>query len=164
MEMGEDLNSVSILLRREIEALIAVPLIKAFAEEFGRDKTMNAALKVIRNLAHEAGKALAAFAGGNKMEDLAKGMSLFSQGGALEMEIQETGPTRISMNVTRCQYAEMYKKHGMEEFGCLLSCGRDFALVEGFNAKINLTRTQTIMEGADYCDFRFTIEDNISSP
>ena len=161
--MSEDINSVSILVRREIEALITVPLIKAFSEELGRDKAVEAARNVIRNLAHEAGKALAAFVGGNKMEDLVKGMSLFSQGGALEMEILESGPTRMSMNVTRCQYAEMYKKQGMEEYGLLLSCGRDFALIEGFNPKINLTRTKTIMEGADYCDFRYTMKDSINS-
>jgi hypothetical protein len=158
--MGEDTNSVSILVRREIEALIAVPLIQAFSEEFGGDKALETARKVIRNLAHEAGKGLAALVGGNQMEDLAKAMSLFSQGGALEMDIVERDPARLLMNVTRCQYAEMYKENGIEEFGCLLSCSRDFALVEGFNPKINLTRTQTIMEGANYCDFRFTMSNS----
>jgi predicted hydrocarbon binding protein len=28
-------------------------------------------------------------------------------------------------------------------------------MVEAFNPEIKLTRTQTIMEGADYCDFVF---------
>jgi hypothetical protein len=31
-------------------------------------------------------------------------------------------------------------------------------MVEGFNPKIKLERTQTIMEGADHCDFRYTLE------
>lgn len=29
------------------------------------------------------------------------------------------------------------------------------SMIEGFNPKITLTRTQTIMEGATHCDFRF---------
>jgi N-methylhydantoinase A len=32
---------------------------------------------------------------------------------------------------------------------------RDFALIEGFNPDIQLTRTQTLMEGAPFCDFQF---------
>ena len=35
--MSDDINSVAILVRREIEALLAVPLIEGFIEEFGRD-------------------------------------------------------------------------------------------------------------------------------
>jgi hypothetical protein len=36
------------------------------------------------------------------------------------------------------------------------SCARDFALINGFNEKISLRRTQTIMDGADHCDFCYT--------
>lgn len=156
--MSDDIHSVDNLVRREIEALLAVPLLNSFIEEFGRVKTLDIVAKVIRDLALESGRLLATVAGGNSMESLAKGMPLFSRGGALEIDVLEAGPTKISMNVTKCRYAEMYKKHGMEEFGYLLSCGRDFALVEGFNPKIKLTRTRTIMEGAEYCGFRFTME------
>ena len=156
--MSDAVNRIPILVRREIEALLAVPLIEGFIEEFGRERTLDIAGKVIRDLALESGRLLARISGGNSMEDLAKGIPLFSQGGAQEVDVLEAGPTKISMNVTKCRYAEMYKEHGMEEFGYLLSCGRDFALIEGFNPEIKLTRTQTIMEGADYCDFRFTTE------
>jgi hypothetical protein len=62
------------------------------------------------------------------------------------------------MNTTRCRYAEMYRELGMPKLGFTLSCARDFALVEGFNPRIELRRTQTIMEGADHCDFRFTLQ------
>ncbi|MBW2409434.1 MAG: L-2-amino-thiazoline-4-carboxylic acid hydrolase [Deltaproteobacteria bacterium] len=44
------------------------------------------------------------------------------------------------------------------ELGTILSCSRDFALIKGFNPKINLKRTQTIMEGASYCDFSYTFK------
>jgi hypothetical protein len=70
--MGDDINSVGILVRREIEALLAVPLIGGFMEEFGREKALDIARKVIRDLALESGKLLATFSGGNKMENLAE--------------------------------------------------------------------------------------------
>jgi hypothetical protein len=55
------------------------------------------------------------------------------------------------------RYAEMYRALGVPELGALLSCNRDFALGEGFNPEMTLTRTQTIMEGAPFCDFRYKV-------
>jgi hypothetical protein len=158
-EQGDpmDINSVPIIIRREIEALIAAPLIKAFMEEFGRERTFEATRKVLKSLARESGKALTGVAGGNSLEHFQKIVPLFGQGGALEVEILETGSEKSAFNITRCKYAEMYKAHGLEELGYLLSCGRDHALIEGFNPDIKFTRTQTIMEGADHCDFRLAL-------
>jgi len=48
----------------------------------------------------------------------------------------------------------MYQRLGLEEFGLLFSCSRDFAFIGGFNRNLKLKRSQTIMEGARYCDFR----------
>ena len=45
---------------------------------------------------------------------------------------------------------------GIPELGAVLSCNRDAALIEGFNPSVTLVRTQTIMEGAPCCDFRYT--------
>ncbi len=156
----QDISSVSVLVRREIEALIAVPLIKAYVEEMGEERALQVARRVIKSLAMESGKMLSLIAGGNSMEHLSKMLPMFSMGGALEFQIVETTPARAAIDVTRCRYAEMYKEHGLEKFGYLLSCGRDFALMEGFNPKIKFTRTKTIMEGAEICDFRFSMEED----
>jgi hypothetical protein len=54
----------------------------------------------------------------------------------------------------------MYRALGVPELGALLSCNRDAALIEGFNPAVKLTRTQTIMNGASFCDFRYEIKDS----
>jgi hypothetical protein len=51
----------------------------------------------------------------------------------------------------------MYRALGVPELGALLSCNRDYSLIEGFNPEVTLTRTQTIMQGAPCCDFRFQL-------
>ena len=130
-------------------------MLKAFIAEFGEEKTLEIAKGVIKNLALDAGKFLVEVAGGNQLSDLEKILPLFSQEGALEFNPPEIGQEKIKLDITRCTFAEMYKQHGLEEFGYLLSCGRDYALFEGFNPDIKFTRTQTIMEGADTCDFCF---------
>jgi hypothetical protein len=148
------------LLTRQIEARIAGPLLRAFIEEFGRERTLNVVEKVIASLDRESGAGLAGLLGGNSMQDFANTTAFWGQSGALEYEVLEAGPTKISLNVTRCKFVEMYERLGIHDLGYLLSCARDFAMVEGFNPKIRLTRTQTIMEGAKFCDFRFELQDD----
>ena len=47
------------------------------------------------------------------------------------------------------------KELGEPEPGFLLVCSSDFPFAEGFGADMRLTRTQTIMQGATHCDFRY---------
>ncbi|MEW5911113.1 MAG: L-2-amino-thiazoline-4-carboxylic acid hydrolase [Thermodesulfobacteriota bacterium] len=155
--MGADLSQMPTLLRREIEARIAGPLLRAFSEEFGRVRTLAVAAKVIEGLAQEAGAQLAKLCGGNTLAHLAQGPSLSAAGGALEKEILELSETTYNYNVTRCKYADMYRELGLADLGVVLSCGRDVAMFAGFNPRLKLTRSQTIMEGADYCDFRLSL-------
>ena len=44
---------------------------------------------------------------------------------------------------------------GIPELGAVLSCNRDASLIDGFNPDVRFTRTQTIMQGAPCCDFRY---------
>ncbi len=71
----------------------------------------------------------------------------------------ELSEESFAFDVTRCRYAEMYRSLGMEDLGATLSCNRDGALIEGFNPNVEFTRTQTIMGGADRCDFRFSLRE-----
>ena len=157
--MSIDLGQISLLARREIEARIAGPLIKAFMEEFGKEKTSEVVEGVIKSLAKESGAQLAKMVGGNSLEHFAKTVDIMSRDDALVQEILEQDDKKLTINCIKCRFADMYKELGMPELGFLLSCGRDFAMTEGFNPKLKLKRTQTLMEGAEYCDFRFHLED-----
>lgn len=155
--MSQNSSSSSTLTRREIEARIAGPLIRAFETELGEQKAREVAGRVISDLARQSGEALRQLAGGNGLEHFSKGLELWGQDGALEFEILEHSSKTLVMNVTRCKYAEMYRRIGMPELGFLFSCQRDYAMIEGFNPKIRFSRTQTIMEGAPCCDFRYEL-------
>ena len=78
---------------------------------------------------------------------------------ALQVKILEQSPKRVFFIVTRCRYAEMYQDLGIRDLGFLFSCNRDGALVQDFNSKIKFTRTQTIMAGAPFCDFRYEVKE-----
>jgi hypothetical protein len=151
--MGADLTQVSILARREIEARILSPVMKAMIQEMGKERALAVLRPIIQSLARESGVQVAKLLGGNTLEDFARSLSLWTREDALRIQVLEQSKSRYRFNVTRCRYAEMYKELGISEYGVLLSCGRDSAMVEGFNPRIKFTRTRTLMEGADHCDF-----------
>ena len=156
---SDTLNDIGVLKRREIEARILAPVLAALGDEFGRDRVFEIVRDTIINVAREQGAQLAAQVGGNDMADFARALAAWKKDDAMQMDVlaEPVGinDERYEFNVTRCRYAEMYRALGIPELGAVLSCNRDFALIEGFNPQIQLTRTQTLMQGAVHCDFRF---------
>ena len=82
-------------------------------------------------------------------------MYLWEKDNALERVILQKTPEKLEYNITRCEYARMYKEMGLGHIGHLLSCNRDGSFCTGYSKNIKLTRTQTLMEGASHCDFRY---------
>ena len=152
---ADTLNEIGVLKRREIEARILMPILEALGDEFGRNRVFDVARRAIVGVAQEQGRQLAERMGGNSLAHLASALDDWKKGDAYRMDVLRQDAERFDFNVTRCRYAEMYRALGIPEVGALLSCNRDFALIEGFNPDVGLERTQTIMEGATHCDFRF---------
>jgi hypothetical protein len=147
-----------LLDQREIEARIVGPLVRAFAAELGQERALAIVGQVIRELARQSGGELAHALGERTLDAFAQTLDRWRENGALEIEVLEQTPEKLSFNVTRCRFAEMYRALGLADLGASLSCQRDYALAQGFNHAIHLDRTQTIMEGAHFCDFRFHLD------
>ena len=186
--MGEDLSQVGLLAMREIEAGIAGPLIKAFGQAFGKEKILEIAAKVFHDIAKAKGNLLREQFGGDSLDHFAEGYLFRScerveavdsstpsmekegtkpeekkdvfwcENGAIKLKVLERKPGKLSIDVLECRFKDVYQDLGLAEFGYLLSCGRDFPMIEGFNPKIRMRRTQTVMEDAETCDFRFELK------
>ena len=154
---AQHLNEIGVLRRREIEARIVGPLLEALGKEFDRERVLEVTRGVIIKLAHEQGEALAELLGGDSLADFVRSLEFWKKDDALQIDVLEQTEQNFSFNVTRCRYAELYQMLGIPELGAVLSCNRDFAMSQGFNPGMTLTRTQTIMDGAPFCDFRFTL-------
>jgi hypothetical protein len=146
---------IGVLTRREVEARLLKPLIAAFSERFGEEETLSTLREVIIRLARESGARMRQEKDAPDLAAFAEGWEPWFRDGALETDELEKTPERWSFNVTRCKYAELYRALDMAELGETLSCCRDAALVEGFSENIALERSQTIMQGANCCDFRY---------
>lgn len=152
---GAESLPLTLLERREVEARILGPVLRAFEAELGRDRLLEILRPVIAGLARESGAEMARELGETTLGAFASCLGRWNAGGALELEVLRQDENALDFNVRRCRYAEMYRALGLEDLGGTLSCHRDFALVEGFSREITLERTQTLMEGASHCDFRF---------
>ncbi len=142
------------LERRKIEGGVLIPMVQAFQKAIGKERANEIARAVIVELARQDGERWARQFG----QDLAamdKVSGVWAGGGSLEIQPLGKSAEKLDFNVTRCQYAEFYQQLGMPELGSLFHCSRDFAMVEGFSPGLKLERTQTIMQGASHCDFRF---------
>jgi L-2-amino-thiazoline-4-carboxylic acid hydrolase len=154
-------GDLGILARRRIEAAIIAPIYAEMREAIGEDKARDILRRAIRRTAIDAGTEMASRAKGRAdLESFKAILPLWTKDDALTIEVIDDAPGLLDFNVKRCRYAETYRAMGLGEIGDILSCDRDGAFCEGYDPRIKLTRTQTIMSGASHCDFRYRSNPN----
>jgi hypothetical protein len=151
--------SISHLIRREIQAPAAACLIRGFAHVLGQDRAIEIATEAFQADALAAGTMMSGTYGGNSLRELARVVrEVWCEDDALVIRMLVESDRELSFDVTRCRYVELYDRLGLRELGYCLSCSRDEPFARGFNSRIRLQRARTIMQGAPFCDFRFTLE------
>jgi len=148
-----------ILTQRRIEAAFA----KGIYEEMKAELGAEAAKRILTNAVVKLAKASAAemakeAPGGPSLDGFRAIQPRWTAEDALAIEVTRSTADEFHFNVTRCRYAEMYRELGIAELGAILSCNRDAAFCEGYDPRLKLARTQTLMGGASHCDFRYRYE------
>lgn len=148
-----------IIERRRIEAELLKEVYQTLLERNGPAEAKAVITESVRRSAIQQAQTFAdQVPGGTSLESFIAIQSNWTAEDALEIDVIHRDTERFEFNVTRCRYAEMYRDMGLGEVGGLLSCNRDGAFCEGYDPKLKMTRTQTIMEGASHCDFRYRYE------
>jgi L-2-amino-thiazoline-4-carboxylic acid hydrolase len=148
---------IPVIERAKIQAQMLVPLVKALQAELGEERANAIVRKALGDMFRALGEQFWREQGpANLGASMASAFEKFAAGDALDYDVVRQSPDAFDVNVTGCRYAQFYKELGVPELGFLLVCSLDFPMVEGFGPDITLTRTQTIMQGASHCDFRYT--------
>ena len=159
------MQPLPIIELRRIEANIIRPIFEEMVTELGEEPARRILGRAIRRNAVEQGRRLAEESDGPAgIAEFARLMERWKANDALRVDVLDLSDERFDFNVTRCRYAEMYREMGLGEIGPLLSCNRDGALCEGYDPRLELTRTQTIMQGASHCDFRYQLAGKEAEP
>lgn len=152
---NKELNRIE---KRAVEALAIVPVIRAVSQRIGRDEALAILKEVNQQEAFQRGQNMMRIEGQNGIDELVNEVASWGEGGIWEMDVLEQTSTTYFFNVFRCPYYEKYRELGLDEFGVEFSCCRDEPFARGFNPQLKLVRSRTIMEGADYCDFRYYLQ------
>jgi hypothetical protein len=147
---------VPVIEQAKIQAQVLVPLVKVLQSELGVERANALVRNALGDLYRRYGEEFRQ----RKNEDnlgtlMGSAFATYARGEALDYRVIEQSRDVFEANVTGCRYAEFYKELGEPELGFLLICSADFPTAEGVGPDIELTRTQTIMQGAAHCDFRY---------
>lgn len=145
---------VPVLERFRISAEAIVPLVKAFRRELGEARANliahTAASDSMRKLALEFANVPQPSRA--SMDDRLRA----SYGDALDWKMLRDDQQTIEFNVTGCKFAQLWQALGEPELGFLMVCSMDYTAAEVRGNE--LTRTQTIMQGATHCDFLYRLK------
>lgn len=150
---------IPIIERVKIQAQVLIPLVKTHQAELGEERANAIVRRALGDLYRKLGEKWWRVRGSNNLGDgVASAFDEYAAGDALDYEVLKQTPDAFEINVNGCRYAEFYKELSTPELGFLLTCSADFPMAEGFGPDVKLTRTQTIMQGASHCDFRYALE------
>ena len=149
-------QNLPIIQRRRIEAEILKQVYETAKERHGVAEAQTLIGESVRRASiAQAQQFAASEPEGTSLESFIQLFDLWTAEDALTVEVQHADAERFEFNVVRCRYAEMYREMGLGDIGHLLSCQRDGTFCEGYDPDIRFERTQTLMQGASHCDFRY---------
>ncbi len=70
-------------------------------------------------------------------------------------EVVEQRKDFVHSRITECLWAKVFRETNAADIGYASVCHPDFAMASAFNPKIKLVRRSTLMEGSEFCDFRY---------
>ena len=147
---------VPLIEQVKIQARILIPLIKALRSELGQERADAVVRKALGDYYRKAGERWWRRQHEPDLgQRLATMFDWFASGDALDYDVMKQTASGFDVNVTACRYAEFFHEVGEPELGFLLVCNGDFAMIDGCGDGVELSRTQTIMQGASHCDFRY---------
>jgi len=148
--------SIPVIQQAKIQAQVLVPLVKALQAELGEERANALVRNALGDLYRRFGEEFWQTRNEQNLgKAVASAFATYARDDALDYQVIEQSQDAFAIDVTRCRYAEFYQELGEPELGFLLVCSADFSVAEGFGPDIQLTRTQTIMQGDGHCDFRY---------
>ena len=147
----------TLLQRVKAQAEVLIPLIRRLETEMGREKTHSILRDVLSDHYRAMARSFVVQSDGDRMAAFSRFAEVSTAGGAVEMELRESPPGRMDVDIVRCDYAKFFQALGEPELGFLFICSSDFQVADTLG--IGLERSQTIMQGADHCDFRWIVSE-----
>ena len=151
-------TDISLLDEVKLQAAVILPVLRALRAEIGKEKADKIVGDSLRKWARDLSHRLGESKSGTPRQ---KWDAVWAEdmrpriGNAVDRDMLKDDGIVREYNVTRCAYAEFFRSLGEPELGGILLCDSDFHIADVGGPNIEFKRTQTIMQGAAYCDFRY---------
>jgi hypothetical protein len=136
----------------------AIPIFRALAKEIGEKELLEMLERASSDLALERGREQAKKVDKNDLRTFTDDFRQPKSRGqklTLTFEIVEDTDQAFEMKITECIWATTFREADAADIGYAAVCHGDFAGARGFNSKLKMVRTKTLMEGHDCCNHRY---------
>jgi L-2-amino-thiazoline-4-carboxylic acid hydrolase len=148
------MSQTTILDAVKIQARAVIPIVKALERELGKERAFALVGDAIaQDYAKRQSRRIA-------VRNLHPRESNSDNAFPVESQVVVDTETTFGVNMTTCRFAQYFREIGEPEIGALLTCGVDFANEALQRPAWQFQRTQTLMQGADHCDFRWRLRRN----
>jgi len=151
---------ISLLDKTRIQAQVLVPVMRALRAELGSEK----ANALVKGALRDWSKQLFANIG-NGVEGSPRRKWAAMQGALTDITEKEVtfdmhrrDKEALEFDITTCRFAEFFRSLGEPELGALLVCATDVDIADAAGGDVSFSRSQTIMQGAPCCTFRYKFE------
>lgn len=134
-----------------------IPIVRALQAELGVERANEIVRRAIDGSSKKDVEKSLKGSLPEKMPFNEKGLAAtFAASDALRYEVLREDDEAFDFNVTGCRYKQMMEELDAVDLGALLLCNGDFQVAESMG--LELVRTQTCMQGASHCDFRYRMK------
>ena len=133
-----------------------IPFMKWLGEEIGEDKMIKLIKKWVEDTNEKNKTQLNCDM--KKFSEIMKRTNTFDDH-VTTYEVIEESEKSFEMKITECLWAKVFRESNASDIGYSYICYPDIFKFKYYNPKLKLIRTKTLMQGDDYCNHRFILED-----
>jgi len=152
--------NLSLLEKTRIQAQVLVPVMRALRAEIGREKADAIVRGALREWSRQLFAAIGESIDGSPRRKWAAMQGALNDVTAREVtfDILRQDKEALEIDVTTCGFADFFRTLGEPELGALLVCQTDIDIAAAGEGEVHFDRSQTLMQGAPCCTFRYKFE------
>lgn len=133
-----------------------IKILRDLEKQFNKEQIKETLHQLLKKVTSENWHKLALDNGKNDLRSYID--LLWTKKSGLQWTERQEGNKTI-MHCTYCPYMQEYVNQNATDWGYELLCRTDYYMLEGFNPKIKFERTKTLIQGDEYCNHTYIVED-----
>ena len=142
---------------------VLVPLLRHLRAELGEEKANALVYPVLREYMKNWVSEFSSKESDDPIKNFFKTSEMLEETfeGDVDYDVLKNDDETLDLNVTRCQYAQLFRQLGEPELGAILVCEVDDHIADLSAPAVKLSRINTMMKGGTHCPFRYKFDNQV---